>query len=276
MFKFKILFCALLVLSIRAMALEPEPKGDSLLADICDSNSKIINKNKPSEKELWACSKCPSFTAFTGSKENFEMEATYFGSFSGSGKPEVIVSLRGCEPHAVGFGGVALMQKIENKWKRIYYGGSESLARCIPYLTNAKKTELLCLEGDMHGGTFVSWFSQLSFSADGQLVDTQILKDIEFGGNTAGGTLRNGYCYELTPETFSISKVNPLEIEIKGSGGKNRPKSSANYDCEAKMKLNFSFKLNLEFNGSTFKTSSKNNIDLKSIEKFLKPLKVKK
>lgn len=271
MVKLYFLFISILFSCIVLAANKPIPESEDLMALICDSKSQIIEISN-GKKKSWACSSCPSFTGFKGGKVNFELEAVYSGNFSSGGKQEIVMSFRGCESHADGFGGVAVISKVLNQWSRTKYEGSESLANCASYQAKTNLTELFCLEGDMHAGTYSSWFAQVSFGVDQSKSEKTLLKGIEFGGNAAGGTLINNFCYDLSPENWIIANQNPLTIKIIGRGGMLRQKSAAESDCDTQPKKDFLFQIDLSYNGSEFIPTSSSAKSIGEIQEFRKRL----
>lgn len=239
-------------------------QNDFMIA-ICDKKTDIIGEVRGNKKIL-ACQSCPSYTGLKGSKEEFQLDAVYYGSFSGPN--EAVASMRGCESQADGSGETVLLKKVGTHWQRMSSTSSISMSECIPFTSGTKRTELFCMHSATHSGALKIWFSQVYF--EGSLKKQKpALESLLFGSNSAGGSLLNGKCYDLSPEKMRLVKTDPLKISIKGSAGFVSQLSSDLPDCIVRPTKQFSFEIFTEYDGSNFVIAKESSSEIVKIKDFM-------
>ncbi|MFT3767247.1 MAG: hypothetical protein QM820_17250 [Minicystis sp.] len=111
------------------------------------------------------CKTCPSYTDFAGMDNG--MDLTFFpGRFSGPGREEVVVAMRGgCESGARSgqtYGGRALVRRMPDGWQRTYYQAG-ALGDCTPIFSRAGRSRLVCHLVSGHMGEYEETFALVSF-----------------------------------------------------------------------------------------------------------------
>ena len=133
------------------------------------------------------CSVCPVYTRGPAGKGELSFDQFVEGSFTGSGKTEVLLSSQSCYDHASGFGSAILLRKENGKWSRVafFHHGDMELGggscKKIPGATHEKDL-LVCGYADWGGGgVFVIGFDGEGHTRKQKLLDQWMIPFRETG-----------------------------------------------------------------------------------------------
>lgn len=91
----------------------------------------------------------------------------YYGRFSAN-RPQAIVMYEACEPHSNNFGGLALFDLIDGRFKFIAYNPGAVFDDCTVLPKDEAHDAAYCTGWHMGQGTVVESFGNLAFSAEGK------------------------------------------------------------------------------------------------------------
>ncbi|MFT5351813.1 MAG: hypothetical protein ACI9MF_002638, partial [Gammaproteobacteria bacterium] len=132
----------------------------STTAAICESFDVVEEEGKR------ACAGCPSYTGMSDLTESFILSNSIDGNFTGSVEEQKLFDTDGCEPHSNSFGGVILLEKIESKWRKLFYQSGIRVNDCLKYEFEGKPDLLVCNESDQSQGQTYGVVSVLRFSPE--------------------------------------------------------------------------------------------------------------
>jgi hypothetical protein len=119
------------------------------------------------------CGRCPSYTDFAGEAFDWRVAAIHPGHFSGPGRIEALVELRGgCESGAGDShtgGAHALVRRTAEGWKRVHEQGG-AFVECTDILSHAGRSRLVCRRQSGHMGSYPEELEILDFDEkDGEI-----------------------------------------------------------------------------------------------------------
>lgn len=131
----------------------------AIAREVCESPS--VARGKAGFK----CTTCPSYTEFAGQAHDMDL-ALFPGRFSGPGREEVFVAMKGgCESGASSgqsYGGRALVRKTPSGWQRSSYAAG-ALGECTSILSRAGRSRLFCHLRAGHMGVYRETLSLVGF-----------------------------------------------------------------------------------------------------------------
>jgi hypothetical protein len=139
---------ALFVMSVRALADGRAPVAQQVdrgaMRAVCESNTAV--SIGPSGR--FQCEVCPSYTDFHGNpKESFNLQKVFRGHLSTTSGEQFLLVLSGCEDHADGFGGSALLTLAGAGWKRVGYFKAFKPSNCLSFKGRDGLERLACRGG---------------------------------------------------------------------------------------------------------------------------------
>lgn len=66
---------------------------------------------------------CPEFTAFKSDEFEWSVTGIIRGHFQSLTSDDAVLSMSGCEPHSLNFGGTILLTKQSGRWTMLWYKG---------------------------------------------------------------------------------------------------------------------------------------------------------
>jgi hypothetical protein len=217
----------------------------------------------------YQCDVCPSYTDFHGNrKESFNLQKVFRGHFSITTHEQALLVLSGCENHADGFGGTALLTREGAGWKKSGYFKAFKPSECLSFKASGGLERLACQEDDMHFGTAESWIETVSFEGNSLHQRPALPAIID---NTAGlGFPVKGYCYEQNISRFEklFSGAGFLVVVTQTRG---RVPSGENACGETKiyMEPKQSITLKFDFKDDGFALATESEAGLEKIKHFV-------
>jgi hypothetical protein len=127
----------------------PLPESDlrKILAVLCPGHDYVGAKKS-------GCKVCPDGTFDAGLDAGFggTVETTIAGHLSEPGSDDVLLVMRGCEPHANGFVDTMLFTKKDGEWSLESNRGGGAIGECRKIPDREGRDGLLCHNGDYHYG----------------------------------------------------------------------------------------------------------------------------
>jgi hypothetical protein len=87
---------------------------------------------------------CPQFTAMKGDDLGWSLARTIRGHFQSPTSDDAVLSMSGCEPHSLNFGGTILLTKQSGKWTMLWYKGGVPTANCHRLKLQSGREILIC------------------------------------------------------------------------------------------------------------------------------------
>ncbi|HWE51425.1 MAG TPA: hypothetical protein VG273_16655 [Bryobacteraceae bacterium] len=115
----------------------------------------MLEKVCPGHANASACEVCPEGADFTEGK--WEVMAIFVGHFRSPASEDALISASGCESHASGFGGSALLTRDHASWAFVRYVSSMIAWDCRKLAGSDGRDRLVCGNADAHQGHASSW-----------------------------------------------------------------------------------------------------------------------
>jgi hypothetical protein len=96
-------------------------------------------------KDIGCKTPCPDYTDFPGDNLPWSLEVVTFGHFLSPTSEDAVLSMGGCEPHSLNFGGTILLTKKSQKWSMLWYRSGVQTARCHKVLRRDRREILVCI-----------------------------------------------------------------------------------------------------------------------------------
>jgi len=232
---------------------------------VCESSSAV--SVGPSGR--YQCDVCPSYTDFHGNrKESFNLQKELRGHFSTTTSEQLLLVLSGCESHASGFGGSALLTREGEGWKRAGYFKAFRPSDCLSFKGRDGLERLACRENDMHFGTGESWIEAASFEDDALHRHFMLPAVID---NMAGlGFPIKGYCYEQKIAQFEkLPSEAGFEVVVTQTRGRAPQGENACGETEIPMEPKQTITLRFDFDGNGFTLARESQAGLEKIKHFV-------
>jgi hypothetical protein len=132
--------------------------------------------DKPSDFVEMGCRVCPKFMAKSsnlGLHGGLGINSVMFGSFTGAGKTEALLSAGSCFSHAEGFASAFLLRKEQGSWRRLSFfhrEGPMGICQKIPGQGDERDL-VVCNEGDYGAGAI----SVIGFDVNGKVKTQSVL-----------------------------------------------------------------------------------------------------
>jgi hypothetical protein len=88
---------------------------------------------------------CPEYTAFSGEDMTREVVGVTLGHFLSPTSDDAAVSVRGCEPHIMNFGGTVLVTRRSGRWSMLWYKAGVDTSRCRKVSLRDHREILVCI-----------------------------------------------------------------------------------------------------------------------------------
>lgn len=109
-----------------------------LLETVCSAEIK-------SGKTVECRERCPEYTDFPGDELTWEVLGLTFGHFLSPTSDDATLSMSGCEPHSLNFGGTVLLTRQSNAWSMVWYKAGVDTSRCHKAPTANRREILVCI-----------------------------------------------------------------------------------------------------------------------------------
>lgn len=215
------------------------------------------------------CNVCPSYTDFHGNrKQSFNLQKVLRGHFSTTAHRQALLVLSGCESHASGFGGSALLTREGGRWKKAGYFKAFKPSDCLSFKGHDGLERLACREDDMHFGTAESWIEAASFE-DNTLHRHQTLPLMI--DNMAGlGFPVKGHCYEQKITQFeALPSGAGFTVVVTQTRGRAPQGENACGETEIPMEPKQTLTLRFDFDGNGFTLARESQDGLEKIKHFV-------
>jgi hypothetical protein len=260
---------ALLMMSVHGLAAEGAAGAGQIdraaMQAVCESSAAV--GTDPSGR--FQCAVCPSYTDFHGSrKQPFNLQKVLRGHFSNTTSEQLLLGLSGCEDHADGFGGSALLTREGAGWKKAGYFKAFRPSDCLSFKGRDGLERLACRENDMHFGTSESWIEAASFE-DNTLHRHHTLPLII--DNMAGlGFPVKGYCYEQEITAFRKlpSEAGFMVVVTQTRGLAPHGENSCG-ESEIPTEPKQTIALKFRFDGNRFTPAQESKAGLEKIKHFV-------
>ena len=120
--------------------------GAELLEAVCPGHVMV-------GKEVACKIACPEFTAMKGYDLDWGIARITRGHFLSPTSEDAVLSMSGCEPHALNFGGTILLTRSTGNWTKLWYKGGVPTEKCHRGKLQGARDILVCLgEWGAQGG----------------------------------------------------------------------------------------------------------------------------
>jgi len=260
---------ALFVMSVGAPAGGGAPVAQKVdrgaMRAVCESNGAV--SIGPSGG--FQCDVCPSYTDFHGNrKESFELKKVFRGHFSTTAHEQALLVLGGCENHADGFGGSAMLTREGAGWKRVGYFKAFKPSSCLSFKGRDGLERLACRENDAHFGTAESWIETVSFKNNALHRHFALPAIID---NMAGlGFAVKGYCYEQNISRFERLPAGAgFRVVVTQTRGRAPSGENSCGETEIQMEPQQALTLRFDFDGNRFTLTKESQAGLETIKQFV-------
>lgn len=217
----------------------------------------------------YQCDVCPSYTDFHGnSKLSFDLQKVFRGRFSTTAHEQALLVLSGCENHADGFGGTALLAREGEGWKKSAYFKAFKPSACLSFKGRDGLERLACREDDMHFGTAESWIETVSFRGNSLHQHPALPTIID---NMAGlGFPVKGYCYEQNISRFEkLSSGSGFAIVVAQTKGRAPSGENSCGETKIPMEPKQTVTLRFDFDGDSFTLARESQDGLEKIKQYV-------
>jgi hypothetical protein len=255
----------LLMMPVQAVAAGAQQIDRGAMQAVCESDAAVSIGGSGH----YQCDVCPSYTDFHGNrKESFNLQKVFRGHFSTTGHEQALLVLSGCENHADGFGGTALLTREGAGWKKSGYFKAFKPSDCLAFKGSDGPEHLACREDDMHFGTGESWIETVSFEGNSLHQHPALPAIID---NLAGlGSSVKGYCYEQNIARFEkLPSGSGFIVVVTQSRGRAPTSENACGETEIPMELKQTITLRFDFNGNGFTLAKESQAGLEKIKHFV-------
>ncbi len=243
----------------------PGGAGRGAMLAVCESSSAV----SVGPSGHYQCDECPSYTDFHGNrKQLFNLQKEFRGHFSTTTREQLLLVLSGCESHADGFGGTALLTREGAGWKKAGYFKAFKPSDCFSFKGHDGLERLACREDDMHFGTGESWIEAASFE-DNTLHRHYMLPLII--DNMAGlGFAVKGYCYEQNIASFEkLASEAGFMVVVTQTRGRAPTGENACGETKTPMEPKQPLTLRFDFDGGGFTLARESQGGLEKIKHFI-------
>lgn len=103
---------------------------------------KTYRRNKQGRQEV-GCKVCPAGSGLRDVPGQ-SLEAVTFGHFTSASSDDALLSVMGCEPHSLYFGGSFLLTKQDGQWRRVGYYPRLITEQCHALATESGRQIMVC------------------------------------------------------------------------------------------------------------------------------------
>lgn len=155
---------------------------------------------------------CPSFTGFGGTGLDLDVSVTAVtrGHFLSPTSEDAVLSMVGCEPHSMNFGGTILLTRRSGKWSMLWYKAGVPTDRCHKVTHGDGREVLVCL--GTYGGQGGNW---ASLYLEDLSAPTQALMAGNSFFDAYDNTIACGYGEDDLIRSH-IDRVEFLELKVNG------------------------------------------------------------
>ena len=243
----------------------PGSVGGRAMLAVCESSSAV--SVGPSGR--YQCDVCPSYTDFHGNrKQSFNLQKEFRGHFSTTTSEQLLLVLSGCESHADGFGGTALLTREGAGWKKEGYFKAFKPSDCLSFKGRDGLERLACRENDMHFGTGESWIETVSFEGNSLHQHRALPVVID---NLAGlGFAVKGCCYEQNIASFEkLPSDAGFVVVVTQTRGRAPTGENACGETKTPMEPKQTLTLRFDFDGGGFALARESQDSLEKIKHFV-------
>lgn len=254
-----------LMMTAQGVAASAQQIDRGAMQVVCESSAAV----GVDARGRFQCNVCPSYTDFHGNrKESFNLQKVFRGHFSNTAHRQALLVLSGCESHADGFGGTALLTREGAGWRKAGYFKAFRPSDCLSFTGRDGLERLACRQDDMHFGTADSWIESASFE-DNSLHRQSMLPPVI--DNLAGlGFAVKGTCYEQKIARFeklpSDAGFVVLVTQTKGPAPQGE---NACGETETPMEPKQTITLRFDFDGNGFALARESQAGLEKIKHFV-------
>lgn len=218
----------------------------------------------------YECNACPSYTDFGGDrKESFNLQKVFQGHFSTTAHEQALLVLSGCESHADGFGGTALLTREGAGWKKSAYFKAFKPLACLSFKGRDGLEHLACRENDAHFGTAEYWIETASFK-DNSLHHDHVFPVILIDNMAGLGFARKGYCYEQNITRFErLPSESGFVVAVTQTRGRAPAGQKECGETEIPMEPKQTIILKFHFDGNSFSLAKESRDGLEKIQHFV-------
>jgi hypothetical protein len=146
---------------------------------------------------------CPEFTAFNGDDLGWSVTGIIRGHFLSPSSDDAVLSMSGCEPHSLNFGGTILLTRQSGGWTKLWYKAGVPTDNCHRAKLESGREVLVCL--GRYGGQGV--VSMQLYVEDLLIPETALMAGYRTSFFGIVDTTRTcGYDYEDESKTFPIKR----------------------------------------------------------------------
>jgi hypothetical protein len=235
------------------------------MQEVCESSAAVgVDARGHSQ-----CTVCPSYTDFHGNrKQSFNLQKVLGGHFSTTAHEQALLVLSGCESHADGFGGTALLTGEGKGWKRTAYFKAFKPSNCFSFKGRDGLERLACRGDDAHFGTADSWIEAASFE-DNSLHRHSMLPPVI--DNMAGlGFAVKGYCYQQNIARFEkLPAEAGFTVAVTQTKGLAPSGENSCEENEIHTEPKQTITLRFDFDGDHFTLAKESQDGLEKIKRFV-------
>ncbi len=148
------------------------------------------------------CDKCPPGTEFP--KSRLDLEGVIYGHFLSPSSNDAAVGFFGCESHASGLGGTALLSREGNGWRLISIRPGVIADDCKKLRAPDGRDVLICFGGDLHFGISDQFLYLADFQSGGE---SETLGGTFFRVNDSASSCESILMPQKGPVSGAITKV---------------------------------------------------------------------
>jgi hypothetical protein len=171
-------------------------------------------------KDAQTCGVCPAESDFPKDEQGWRLTAITFGQFTATGEKEALISTRGCDSHAKGWGGSFLLRDGGHGYREVWYRAGYIATDCRKVKASDGRDLLICESSDMHFGVG----EEFLYLLDPNWTDppNRLFFDIP---DTLGScaALNDGYAITGYIESVEFAELRDAEkigIAVKASAGR--------------------------------------------------------
>jgi|GEM_PF-3259121 len=256
---------ALFVASAQGLAVGTQQIDRQAMQAVCESSVAV----SIGRSGHYQCDVCPSYTDFHGNRKlSFNLQKIFRGHFSTNAQEQALLVLSGCENHADGFGGTALLTHEGAGWKKSAYFKAFKPSNCLVFKGRDGLERLACRENDAHFGTAEYWVEAASF--EDNALHRRFMLPIIIDNMAGLGFPVKGYCYEQKITRFErLPSGGGFVVVVTQTRGRAPSGEKACGETKIPMEPKQPLTLRFHFDGNGFTLAKGSQAGLERIKHFV-------